>query len=109
VTREPASSGHITGWAVSAGTSALSGVHLGPKALALVPLVVLVGGVLYLIGCRIWPYGPCLACRVHPRRNRGSNKRRHGRCRVGKGSGERLRLGTRVLRASGYKGGRWPS
>jgi hypothetical protein len=78
------------------------------KELAGFLLLVLIAGGLYLLSCRIWPYGPCLACRVDPRRNPGSNSRRHGRCRVCRGTGERLRFGTRLIRASGYKGGRWP-
>jgi hypothetical protein len=109
VTWELASSGPLHAWAVSAETYALGGVHLGARAWALVLVAALIGCCLYLLGCRIWPYGPCFACRVHPRRNHGSNKRRHGRCKVCRGTGERLRIGTRLLRAAGYKGGRWPS
>ena len=109
MTWELAAGVHLPAWTVSAGTYAPGGVHLGARAWALVLLAAVIGCVLYLAACRIWPYGPCLACRSHPRRNRGSNKRRHGRCKVCKGTGERLRLGTRVLRAAGYKGGRWPS
>ena len=69
-------------------------------------LVGLVLAVCYLISCRFWPYGPCLACRYKPRKNPGSTSKRHGRCKVCRGSGERLRIGTRILRA--WSGGRWP-
>jgi hypothetical protein len=51
---------------------------------------------LYLIGCTIWPYGPCLACISH----RGSTGRRWGRCKRCKrckGSGERIRWGYQLL------------
>ena len=103
-----AASGGIGSALVSAGRAAPGAIHLGARFWALVLLAVVVGAALYLAACRIWPYGPCLACRARPRRNPGSNSRRHGRCRVCKGSAERLRLGTRIIRASGYKGGRWP-
>ena len=52
---------------------------------------------LYLIGCTIWPYGPCLSCIARRGRSRGSNSRRWGRCKRCKGSGERMRWGYRVL------------
>ena len=53
---------------------------------------------LYLIGCSIWPYGPCAACIGHRGKNRGSTGRRWGRCKRCKGSGERLRWGYRLIR-----------
>jgi hypothetical protein len=52
---------------------------------------------LYLIGCTIWPYGPCLSCIAHRGQSRGSNSRRWGRCKRCKGSGERIRWGYRLL------------
>jgi hypothetical protein len=54
--------------------------------------------VLYLLGCAIWPYGPCFGCIGHPGKNRGSNGRRWGRCKRCRGSGERIRWGYRLLR-----------
>jgi hypothetical protein len=43
---------------------------------------------LYLIGCTIWPYGPCLSCVGHRGKIRGSSSRRWGRCKRCRGSGE---------------------
>lgn len=51
----------------------------------------------YLIGCSIWPYGPCLSCLGHRGKSRGSTARRRGRCKRCRGSGERMRWGYRVL------------
>ena len=51
----------------------------------------------YLIGCSIWPYGPCLSCIAHRGRSRGSTGRRWGRCKRCRGSGERIRWGHRLL------------
>jgi hypothetical protein len=63
------------------GAAALSAGHqlaadAGPPArdiggLLLIGLVVVLA---YLGSCRIWPYGPCFACRLNPRRNPGSNR-----------------------------------
>jgi hypothetical protein len=52
---------------------------------------------LYLIGCKIWPYGPCLSCAGHRGRSRGSTSKRWGRCRRCKGTGERTRWGYRLI------------
>jgi hypothetical protein len=109
LTWELASSPPIAGWLVSAGNTAVGGFHPGARFWALVLVALLLAAAVYIGACRIWPYGPCLACRAHPRRNPGSTGKRHGRCRVCRGSGERLRVGTRIIRATGYKGGRWPS
>jgi hypothetical protein len=79
---------------------------LGARPLAGILLLVLIAAAVYLGSCIPWPYGPCLSCRAHPRRNHGSTGRRHGRCRVCKGTGERLRAGTRLLLA--WTGGRVP-
>ena len=108
MTRPLASSGPYRAVADPAVQHVLADVHLSARAWALVILAALALTVLYLLGCRIWPYGPCFVCRVHPRRNPGSNRKRHGRCKVCRGTGERLRVGTRLIRATGYKGGRWP-
>ena len=62
-----------------------------------VVIVGLAAFVLYLIGCRIWPYGPCLSCLGHRGKSRGSNSRRWGRCKRCKGSGERIRWGYRLI------------
>ena len=75
------------------------------KDIALLLLAVLVLAGLYLGSCRIWPYGPCLKC-LGNRRNPGSSRKRHGRCKVCRGTGERLRIGTRLMRS--WSGGRWP-
>lgn len=94
-------------WPVLAAAAAPS---LGTgKDLAGLLLLAVIAAAAYLGSCRFWPYGPCFACRLNPRRNPGSNRKRHGRCKVCRGTGERLRIGTRIIRASGYKGGRWPS
>ena len=92
--------------AVSAGNYTAGGLHLSARGLALAALAALILAGLYLTGCRIWPYGRCLACRANPRRNPGSTKRRFGHCRVCLGTGERLRVGSRLLLA--WTNGRLP-
>jgi hypothetical protein len=100
MTWELAASGLHLAAAVSAGQHFAGAVHLSARTCALGLLVLLIVAALYMAGCRIWPYGPCLACRSAPRRNPGSSSRRHGRCRVCKGTGERLRVGTRIWLAT---------
>ena len=77
---------------------------LGTSAWAVLGVLILLG--VYLLLCLPWPYGPCLACRGHQGRNWGSNSRRHGHCRVCRGSRERLRLGSRIWLA--WTSGRLP-
>jgi hypothetical protein len=91
---------------VSAGNHVLAAAGPSARTVGLGLLAALILAGLYLASCRIWPYGPCLACIGRARRNIGSSSRRWGRCRVCKGTGERLRLGTRLLRR--WSGGRWP-
>ena len=76
------------------------------KDVAVLLLVAVLAAGVYLGSCLIWPYARCLACLGRKGRNPGSNKKRHGRCPACKGAGERLRIGTRLIRA--YRGGRWP-
>jgi hypothetical protein len=109
VTRQLAASGQIRALGVSAGQHLLAGGQLSARDLGGLLLLAVIAAAVYLGSCRVWPYGPCLACRGRPRRNHGSTGRRHGRCRVCRGTGERLRVGTRIIRSSGYRGGRWPS
>jgi hypothetical protein len=85
---------------VSAGRHPLAVTGYTARGLAATLAIVLACAAVYLGSCIPWPYGPCLACRAQPRRNPGSNGRRHGRCRVCKGTGERLRAGTRILLAA---------
>jgi hypothetical protein len=100
VTWHLAASSSVRLVAVSAGRHLASGVHLTARDAGALVLLGLVAAVVYLGACCIWPYGPCFACRAHPRRNPGSDSRRHGRCRICRGSGERLRVGTRLLLAA---------
>jgi len=108
VTRQLAASGHIPHAYGIAGQHVLAAGSLPARDLAGLLLLAVIAAGVYLAGCLIWPYGPCFACRLNRGRNPGSSHRRHGRCRVCKGTGERLRAGTRIIRASGYKSGRWP-
>lgn len=66
-----------------------------PTTVVLV-LALLAAGALYLLACRIWPFGPCFRCKgagkFHP--PGGRSFRRCPRC---KGSGMRQRFGTQVL------------
>jgi len=78
--------------ASASGSGGLSAGHL--IAVLAIGAVVLA---LYLIGCSIWPYGPCAACIAHRGKSRGSTGRRWGRCKRCKGSGERIRWGYRLL------------
>jgi hypothetical protein len=85
---------------VSAGQYAAGHAGLSARDIAAVLGLALIALAVYLASCIPWPYGPCVACRPHPRRNPGSSSRRHGRCVVCKGTGERLRAGTRILLAA---------
>lgn len=90
-------------WPVLAAAAAPS---LGTgRELAGLLLLAVIAAAVYLGSCRIWPYGRCLAC-LGSRRNPGSTRKRHGRCKVCRGTGERLRVGTRLMRS--WSGGRWP-
>lgn len=97
---------HIGAAALSAGQHAAAAGGPSARTIGLGLLAALIVAAVYLCSCLIWPYGPCLACLTRPRRNHGSNSRRWGRCRACKGTGERLRVGARVLRR--WSGGRWP-
>ncbi len=105
MTWELAASGPIMAAGVSAGQHVLAAGDLSARDLGGLLLLALIAAAVYLLSCRIWPYARCLAC-LGSRRNPGSSSRRHGRCKVCRGSGERLRVGTRLLRA--WSGGRWP-
>jgi hypothetical protein len=96
VTWDLAASGLHRAVVVSAGDLAAGGLHLAARSWGLVLLAGLGAFGLYMLGCLVWEYGPCLACRSNPRRNPGSTARRHGRCKVCRGTGERLRVGTRI-------------
>ncbi len=48
------------------------------------------------VACWLWPLTRCRACQGS-RRNRGSNSRRWGRCRRCGGTGERVRIGARLV------------
>jgi len=108
VTWDLAAAGPITRLAVSAAQHAgtASGLPAGDIAALSAAGLLITGS--YLLSCVPWPFGPCLACRWRPRYNPGSNGRRHGRCRICRGTGERIRFGTRLLMAVGYHGRRWP-
>ncbi len=58
--------------------------------------------IVYRIHCLIWPYKPCRVCNGHKRQMAadlgGDTGDAYRRCWWCKGSGERLRLGARVLR-----------
>jgi len=106
VTWELASSSPVRAAVTIADQHVLAAGGLSARTLGGLLLLALVAVAVYLLTCVPWPYGPCLACRAHPRRNPGSNSRRHGRCKVCRGSGERLRIGTRLLLA--WSNGRVP-
>jgi hypothetical protein len=106
VTWELASSGLAGHMPVTVWIGALRGVSaasakaaagLSPGQWAAVTGGAVVVLALYLIGCTIWPYGPCMGCISHRGRNRGSTGSRWGRCKRCKGSGERIRWGYRLL------------
>jgi hypothetical protein len=105
VTWELAASSQLGGLGVSAGQHLLAVGGLPARDLGGLLLLALIAAAVYLGSCRIWPYARCLAC-LGSRRNPGSSKRRHGRCKVCRGTGERLRVGTRIIRS--WTGGRWP-
>lgn len=50
----------------------------------------------YAAGCWWWPLTRCWRCKGG-RTNPGSNSRRWGKCRACGGSGERFRLGARLI------------
>lgn len=106
MTWELAARSALRGIAAIAGLRILAAGGLSPRDIAGLLLLAVIAAGVYLLGCLVWPYGPCLACRLNRGRNFGSNSRRHGRCRVCRGTGERLRFGTRLIRA--WTGGRWP-
>lgn len=100
MTWELAASGRAAGDALAAGQHVLAASGLPARDAAGLLLLALIAAAVYLAACIPWPYGPCLACRGRRGRNPGSNHRRHGRCIVCKGTGERLRAGTRLLLAA---------
>ena len=106
MTWELAASGPIIALSVSAGQHVLAAGDMSARNLGLAVLGVLILLAVYLLLCLPWPYGPCLACRGHQGRNWGSNSRRHGHCRVCRGSRERLRVGSRIWLA--WTSGRLP-
>ena len=69
----------------------------GTLAAIAIGLIVIAGGS-WLVSLRLWPYTRCSWCNGTGR-NRGSNGRRHGRCRFCKGKPERLRPGARLVRS----------
>ena len=79
----------------AASASGSGGLSAGQWAAILGAAAVLFAA--YLIGCSIWPYGPCLSCISHRGKSRGSTGRRWGRCKRCSGSGERIRWGYRLL------------
>jgi hypothetical protein len=105
VTWELASSDQTRSVLRIAGQHVLAAGGLPARDLGGLMLMALVLAAVYLGSCLIWPYGLCLAC-LGSRRNPGSSRKRHGRCKVCRGTGERLRAGTRIIRA--WRGGRWP-
>ena len=106
MTRELAANGCLSVLSVSAGQHVLAADGMPARDLAGLLLLAVIAVAAYLGSCLVWPYGPCLACIGRRGRNPGSSNRRHGRCRVCRGSGERPRAGTRLIRA--WRGGRWP-
>ncbi len=60
-------------------------------------VAVVAAAAVYLIRCRLFPYGPCRSCAGRRGRSVGSTARAWGRCRSCGGTGERLRLGARVF------------
>ena len=64
-------------------------------------LMIIVGILLYLLHCGIWPYKPCRSChgrKRHMALSVGAERTEAYRhCRWCGGAGERLRLGKRVL------------
>lgn len=107
--RDPSRAARVSGLRVSAGQGVLAaGLPSLPfRSWTEVFLVALLVFLVYLAGCCVWPYGACLSCAIGDisskrggrGRNMGSSSKRHGRCRVCRGSGERLRVGTRILGA----------
>ena len=59
-------------------------------------VVVAVAVAAVLVRARYWPYGPCRACQGRRGRGRGSTPKAWDRCRKCRGSGERIRLISRV-------------
>jgi len=77
------------------GSSARAARH-GGGALTVV-IVLAVAAVVYLVSCQLWPFGPCAACSARRGRGAGSNERRWNQCRRCKGSGQRMRIGKRLI------------
>lgn len=65
----------------------------------LAALAVLIFGVCWTVSLYAWPYRPCIKCSGRGR-NRGSNSRRFGTCTRCGGSGQRRRIGTRLVHQS---------
>lgn len=65
----------------------------GPTILGLLVIAWPIG---YYVSLRIWPLTSCRRC-AGTGKNAGSNRKRFGRCGKCKGTGRKLRLGTRVL------------
>ena len=105
MTWDLAASSRLAAAGLIAGHYTAGQLHMSARVSALALLGLLIAAGLYLLGCLVWPYGKCLAC-LGSRRNPGSNSRRHGRCKLCRGSGERLRVGTRLLLA--WTGGKHP-
>jgi hypothetical protein len=99
VTWELAASGGLMHRAALAGQHVLAASGYTARDLGATLAILLACAAVYLGSCLIWEYAPCLACRGRRGRSPGSNRRRHGRCKVCKGTGERLRVGTRILLA----------
>lgn len=99
MTWELAASGHIAAVARLAGQHLLAASGYTARDLGATLAILLACAAVYLGSCLIWEYAPCMACHGRRGRSPGSNHRRHGRCKVCKGTGERLRFGTRILLA----------
>ncbi|MGO8957210.1 MAG: hypothetical protein ACLQFR_07565 [Streptosporangiaceae bacterium] len=105
MTWELAAADPLGALSISAGRHVLATGGLSARVIGGLLLLALILAAVYLGSCLIWPYAKCTAC-LGSRRNPGSNRRRHGRCKACRGTGERLGLGTRIIGA--WRGGRWP-
>lgn len=59
-------------------------------------LIAIAVAAIYLISCRIWPFGPCLVCGGDGKRRSPSGKAWR-RCRRCRGTGMRLRAGRYLI------------